>query len=245
MRVYIISDEADQTASNGYYVQIGGANKNITLCRQEGEKTEYIIANEDRKKILDGLAESRVHVRVTRDAQGYFTLASMVEPLDNDYVTEGNTYVEHATGKWFAIWIKNSAKNGTAYVIDNIEVTGLPQTMPPDEPEPGQLHGDDVVQLAYKTFSPDGDGYRDLCEVTYKMPSHAYHASLTVFTPAGVKVREVVRDELLDEEGVLTWDGKVGNGTLLDSGPYVLLFEAWNTDKGTKIRRKMTVALMK
>ena len=245
IRVYLSSDRPDPTSCNGYYVQIGGANKNITLCRQTEEKTEYLIADPDRKLILDDMAESRVHVVVTRTKEGYFTLSSMVETRDDDFVTEGSAFAQYVTGEWFAIWVKNSAKNGTAFTIDNIEVTGLEQISPLSEPTFGQLHSDDVVQLAYKTFSPDGDGYRDLCELTYKMPTPGYHASVTVFTPSGIQVREVAKDLLLDDEGVLTWDGTADNGILLDSGAYVLLFEAWNNDNGTHVRKKLTVALVR
>lgn len=245
IRVYLISDSENPDNGNGYYVQIGGAGKNITLARQSDGNREYLIANNDRQKILDGMQESRVHVKVQRDAKGYFTLYSLVETKDDDFVTEGSAYVERAQGKWFTVFIKNSAKNGTAFAIDNIEVTGTAQSAPPDKPQNDELHADDTVQLLHRTFTPNADGFRDQCEVAYNMPSAGYHASLSVFTASGVKVKDVIIGEPLEEQGVILWDGTTDSNAALDSGPYVLLFEAWNSDNGTKIRRKMTVALIK
>ena len=89
IRFYIALEEEDVT-SNGFFVQVGGANKNITLYQQKNGDAKKIIEDTTRKKILDSGA-SYLHVRVTRSEDGILRLYSQVEGKDSDWSEEGNT----------------------------------------------------------------------------------------------------------------------------------------------------------
>jgi hypothetical protein len=75
IRFYIALEEEDVT-SNGFFVQVGGANKNITLYQQKNGDAKKIIEDTTRKKILDSGA-SYLHVRVTRSEDGILRLYSL------------------------------------------------------------------------------------------------------------------------------------------------------------------------
>ena len=240
-RIYLISENEDPIDSNGWYVQVGGANKNVTLRRQTGSENKVLIENDTRRKIFDRMEDIRVRVRVERDNYGYLSLFTMIDGIDGSWFEDGSVHVQSMHGSWFCLWIKNSSQNGRAFYFDDINVSGSPDN--DDTPAEPHVRSSEAVFLERASFSPNGDRYEDECNIGYNMPSHGYLASLTVFTPSGVQVAKVFQEEELSLSGILTWDGTDGHGAKLESGVYVLLFEAWNNDVGGKISRKLVVAL--
>ena len=81
--MYIISDNENLTSGcNGYYVQIGGTNDEISLFLQQGTKKTKIIDGLD-KRIADDSVN--VEVKVTRDGNGNFELWSK-KASENEYI---------------------------------------------------------------------------------------------------------------------------------------------------------------
>lgn len=91
-------------------------------------------------------------------------------------------------------------------------------------------------------FSPDNDGYADICTIQYKMNEPGYVANITLFDAAGRPVRQLVRNALLSTSGYWTWDGLNDNGQQLPVGRYIVLTELFNL-QGRKERFKHTVVL--
>lgn len=120
--VYLISDVADLTKGcNGYYVQIGGTNDEVSLFYQQGTTKTKIIDGVDKR--VDGKPVD-VRVRVTRGKQGNFTLYSKIAS-ENDYFKEGTTKNDKLkTTKYFGLLFVNTSTTGSFYFFDDIKVTG-------------------------------------------------------------------------------------------------------------------------
>ncbi|MDR0811957.1 MAG: Ig-like domain-containing protein, partial [Paludibacter sp.] len=81
-------------------------------------------------------------------------------------------------------------------------------------------------------FSPDNDGFEDVCFVHYNMAESGFVANITIFTATGIKIKQLAANYLLQPEGFITWDGATDNGKLANAGIYVILFEAINPNNG-------------
>lgn len=120
--VYIASDRDDIAAGcNGYYVQIGGTNDEVSLFVQEGTKKTKIIDGTDKR--TDGSAVE-LRIKVTRDMLGNFSLYSKTV-IENDFVLEGtvqNNIIKQSL--YFGLLFSNTTTTGSAYYFDDIHVTG-------------------------------------------------------------------------------------------------------------------------
>src|SRR5665647_165333 len=116
--VYIASDKNDLSAGcNGYYVQIGGTNDEVSLFLQEGTKKTKIIDGTDKR--TDG-NPVEVRIKVTRDAQGNFSLFSKLI-TETDFVQEGSTQNNIIKqSNYFGLLFSNTGTTGSAYFFDDI-----------------------------------------------------------------------------------------------------------------------------
>ena len=120
--IYLVSDKNDLTTGcNGYYVQIGGTNDEVSLFVQEGTTKTKIIDGTDKRTDRNPVD---LRVKVTRDAEGNFALYSKL-PSETDYVLEGTT--QNTTVKssnYFGLLYVNTASTGLYYFFDDILVIG-------------------------------------------------------------------------------------------------------------------------
>lgn len=120
--VYIASDKNDLTnGCNGYYVQIGGTNDEVSLFLQEGTKKTKIIDGADKR--TDG-NPVELRIRVTRDKDGNFSLYSKLVS-ETEFVLEGtvqNNVVRQSS--YFGLLFSNTTTTGSAYYFDDILVSG-------------------------------------------------------------------------------------------------------------------------
>lgn len=129
--IYLATDKSDITAGcNGYYVQIGGNNDEVSL---------YLQVGTNKTKIIDGLDKRtdrnmvEISIKVTRSTDGTFTLKSKLAD-EPDFVTEGsvkNNVIRSC--KFFGLHYINTGTTGNAYYFDDINVTGakIPDTTAP------------------------------------------------------------------------------------------------------------------
>lgn len=124
MRIYITSTTQDPAEGSGLYVQIGGANKNITLYQQYEDDRQLLIENKQRVQSLAG-TDNKVRVRISLDEKGVLSLYSCVVGVDEDYVLEGSCYVgKSVKSEYFSVLVCNSKLMGNCYYLDDIAVTG-------------------------------------------------------------------------------------------------------------------------
>ena len=102
---------------------------------------------------------------------------------------------------------------------------------------------DSWVWTEPEAFSPDNDGFEDVCLIHYRMDEPGYAANITIFDAAGVEVCRLADNDLLATEGLYTWDGRLTNGTAANIGIYVLYFEAFHPEKGIRKAVKKPVVV--
>jgi len=120
--MYLISDVPDLTdGCNGYNVQVGGTNDEVSLFLQQGTKKTKIIDGVDKR--TDG-NPVEVRIKVTRDKEGTFTLYTKIG-TETDYKLEGNaTNTAVTTTNYFGLLFSNTSTTGSSYYFDDIIVTG-------------------------------------------------------------------------------------------------------------------------
>jgi methionine-rich copper-binding protein CopC len=120
--IYLVSDKNDLSLGcNGYYVQVGGTNDEVSLFVQEGTTKTKIIDGSDKRTDRNPV---ELRIKVTRDADGNFALYSKLVS-ETDYVLEGTT--QNTTVKssnYFGLLYVNTASTGMNYFFDDILVTG-------------------------------------------------------------------------------------------------------------------------
>ncbi len=127
-RVYLVSDQQNLGGNlNGYYVQLGGTDDEVSLFRQSGAT---------RTKIIDGqngalnLSTSETKIRVTRDENGTWELYSDIG-LTNSLFKEGEVVdTTHPTSNFFGVYCLYTATRSTSFYFDDFVVTGEVFTPP-------------------------------------------------------------------------------------------------------------------
>ena len=240
LRFYVLSSDSDPLQGDGWYIQVGGAHKNITLRQQTADDYRTVIENSERNGILSS-DDNRVSLRLTFTG-GVFTLSSLVEGVDSAFVTEG----DFSAGCFYpcsslALCVRCSQKTGQLFYFDSVSAHGAHS----DCSDPASVDTtlrQPFVWTDMKSFSPDENGYNDLFLVHYVMPSSGYTALMRIYTADGLLIAET--SQQAGENGDLVWNGKRSNGALAQCGVYVACCEFYNTVTGSRYEKKLTVALV-
>lgn len=94
-----------------------------------------------------------------------------------------------------------------------------------------------------EAFSPDNDGFDDLCFIRYETGISGYVANAIILSPVGEKVFHLAQNKLLSPDGYITWDGRTNRGDIASPGIYIIYFEIFNPLIGTKKAFKTPVVL--
>jgi hypothetical protein len=100
------------------------------------------------------------------------------------------------------------------------------------------------VTITPNPFSPDGDGFEDVCIISYTLPFNSALISVKIFDSYGRLVKTLATSQYSSREGNLIWDGSNDGGKILRIGIYIILFEA-RSESGEKFTQKLTVVLAK
>ncbi len=93
-------------------------------------------------------------------------------------------------------------------------------------------------------FSPDGDGFNDVCLISYILPFNSGVINVKIFDSNGRLVKTLANNQFSNQIGNLIWDGTGDDGRILRIGIYIILFEATSENNET-FRQKSTVVLAK
>lgn len=104
---------------------------------------------------------------------------------------------------------------------------------------------DDFITLNTEVFSPDNDGYNDQIEIIYNLDEAGYVANVTIFNSRGVKVRQLVSNELLGTSGFWAWDGIDDKNNAAPIGIYVIHCEIFDLNGKAKHVQKACVVSKK
>lgn len=103
----------------------------------------------------------------------------------------------------------------------------------------------DEISIEPEAFSPDNDGYNDVTNIYYQFDAPGYVANVTIYNSRGVKIRELIQNELLAQSGDFTWDGLTDNQDKAPIGIYIVDIEIFDLDGNTKGYRKTCVVSAK
>ncbi len=103
----------------------------------------------------------------------------------------------------------------------------------------------DEFTLSSDIFSPDNDGYQDILEINYQLPSPNYTANIIVYDAKGRKIKRLAQNELLGTNGTISWNGLNESNEKVRPGVYIILIEIFDLDGNVKHYKKTVVVAYK
>ncbi len=129
-RVYLASDNMDLKSSlNGYYVQIGSTQDNVSLWRQDGNTVVKII---DGNIANTGNSVNKLNIKVKCDAYGNWSLYTDDQAGIN-YSLEGTIMdTTYTNSSYFGVFCKYTSSNSTKFYYNNFYAGNIQyDTIPP------------------------------------------------------------------------------------------------------------------
>lgn len=106
-----------------------------------------------------------------------------------------------------------------------------------------EIKNDHWCTVITEAFSPDNDGIDDICQIEYQMGETGYIGNLWILNSTGETIKKLLNNRLLETSGELFWDGKTSSGKEVNMGIYIICFEAFNPNDGTKKTVKKAIAV--
>ena len=100
---------------------------------------------------------------------------------------------------------------------------------------------EESIYLSPETFSPDGDGWDDICIIHCNFPEAGYVVNLRIFTPTGLFIAQIADNALSSEEEQFIWDGSTMKGYNAEIGIYALVLEAYHPTTGKRLKKKLPI----
>jgi hypothetical protein len=97
------------------------------------------------------------------------------------------------------------------------------------------------LQIEPEIFSPNNDGKDDIVNILYSFDKPGFVGNLFIFDSKGRQVKRIANNELLACKGQFSWDGVSENGSMLQPGIYIVLFEVFNLSGKTERFKKICV----
>ncbi len=102
-----------------------------------------------------------------------------------------------------------------------------------------------AINIEPEVFSPDNDGFEDVVNISYKFSEPGYVGNITIFDSYGRLVRLSMQNELLGNEGIISWDGINENNEKAKIGIYIIYFEVFNLSGDVQKFKRTTVLASK
>ena len=71
-------------------------------------------------------------------------------------------------------------------------------------------------------FSPDGDGYEDVVQISYTMDKADYIISIDIYNTSGNLITHLIQNKIIGISGNFEWNGKNSFGSKLSPGIYII-----------------------
>lgn len=123
----------------------------------------------------------------------------------------------------------HSASSATAYGTPGYENSVYHQT----------ADGENMLNIEPTTFSPDNDGYNDVCMIGLQNNETAT-LNIHILNSEGRDIRHLVKNELVGTNHSVAWDGLDDGGNRVQLGIYIVYAELFGED-GTTRQLKETV----
>ncbi len=103
---------------------------------------------------------------------------------------------------------------------------------------------DDRIILSGTRISPDNDGFEDVLIIEINPTGPGNVITVSVYDENGIPVRRLTSNMLAGEKAVLVWDGTIADGSVAESGIYIILITLFN-DHGKTGRWKKVCAVIR
>ena len=98
------------------------------------------------------------------------------------------------------------------------------------------------LSISPNPFSPDGDGYDEVCQIALQTNFELMNALVKVFSLDGKMVKKWNLSQIPGNY-ILVWDGKDNNGIKQPLGLYIVYAEMINRQNGKKIKEKKSLVI--
>lgn len=85
-----------------------------------------------------------------------------------------------------------------------------------------------TVEFSTNPFSPDNDGFEDVCSISYSLKGNIVFVQARIFDRLGRSIRTLQNYSISGSSGVFIWDGKRDDGSFVLMGPYIVYIEGMN-----------------
>ncbi len=97
------------------------------------------------------------------------------------------------------------------------------------------------ISIIPEIFSPDGDGNDDICSICYNIEDIGCSLNIKVFNTDGLLIRNLFNNNLVNNKGVVHWDGSDDNNRSVSPGIYIIQAEIFDLNGNVKRSRKVVV----
>jgi hypothetical protein len=115
---------------------------------------------------------------------------------------------------------------------------GAPNSVLLEQPSSGS-----DVSLSSTRISPDDDGYQDVLEISFSLTGNNNIISVTVFDEYGNLIRNLASNVYAGQKASVIWDGKSDDGTLVQTGIYIVLINMYNESGKTRKWKKVCTVI--
>ncbi|MBL4819109.1 MAG: lamin tail domain-containing protein, partial [Deltaproteobacteria bacterium] len=84
------------------------------------------------------------------------------------------------------------------------------------------------ISVNPEVFSPDNDGFNDVVNISYKFTESSYVGNVYIYNARGQYITQILKNETLNAEGTISWDGINDNEEKAQIGIYVIYFEVFD-----------------
>jgi hypothetical protein len=102
----------------------------------------------------------------------------------------------------------------------------------------------DKVNLSSSKITPDNDGNEDFLTIKMNLTGNGNVVSVMVFDETGRYVRKIASNLFAGNEASLIWDGTSDDGSMVDTGIYIILITLYN-DTGKTARWKKVCSVIR
>ncbi len=183
------------------------------------EEGHIIICNKSRNIIDETFYSEKMHYDLLVETQGVSLerISSENPSTDKNNWHSASYDVNYGTPGY-----KNSMTTDVIEIDDNNEINIVPEI-----------------------FSPDNDGFDDICNIYYDLNENGYTINIKIFNSKGRLVNNLLNNSLTNKEGFVSWNGCDEDNHLLDPGIYIIQAEIFDMKGFVKRIRKAAVLAIK
>ncbi|MBX9850318.1 MAG: lamin tail domain-containing protein [Cytophagaceae bacterium] len=89
--------------------------------------------------------------------------------------------------------------------------------------------GNKQINIEPAVFTPDQDGNNDMAFINYMFDRGGNLCNVKIFDVQGRSIRNLIKNELIGQEGFFQWDGTDDNGRKLNTGYYIVVLEIFDS----------------